>query len=148
MTTLNRLFFTLLAVIFVLAFSVNTSFAEELSDQEQVEDGEHEKKPEYAYFEMKGITIPYIREDGVTQFSTYLITLEVEKENEKKIEGKVRQLTDAYISYLFRLSQYNIDNRLRNLDFIKERLREVTEKVVDEDLIHDILIRGARDKRF
>ena len=103
---------------------------------------------DYAYINMDPVTTPVIDPKKVQKFSTYLIVLEVPKESVSKVSDKLPQLHDAFLSYMFRLNQFQMTDQLNDMDFIKDELKTVAYEIVPKEYLHDLLITGAQDRKF
>ncbi|MSP48790.1 MAG: hypothetical protein EXQ95_05625 [Alphaproteobacteria bacterium] len=63
-----------------------------------------------------------------------------------RVKSQVPRLVDAYIQYLHSLANLRIQPGFEDLDFVKERLLNVSAQVVGAGEVRDILFRNAFEK--
>lgn len=105
------------------------------------------KEPPPIPLPLDPITLPLFKGGQPDRFLTLEMTL-ICAGNEAmlRVKGQVPRLVDAYIQYLHSLANLRIRPGFEDLDFVKERLLNVSAKVVGEGEVRDILFRNAFEK--
>lgn len=111
---------------------------------------EHEKEEEEPlvpgvpiYFEIPAIVLPVVEGNSVTRQIGVALTVEMaEGHRRKEAAAKQRQLTDAFITELYRLYGWRSDaDRVVDDRLLKRRLLAAADRVLGPGVAHAILIR-------
>ncbi|MBM3572237.1 MAG: flagellar basal body-associated FliL family protein [Alphaproteobacteria bacterium] len=93
-----------------------------------------------ALFDMEPFTIPLIEDHQVRRFLIVHVALEVTKgEGETVVKGRLPYLRDAYIRYLLALASLDISPGIKDLEFLRGRLLEVSHRAVGPGLVKNVL---------
>jgi flagellar FliL protein len=95
------------------------------------------------FVDLQPIVLPVIEGDAVTRQVGILLTLELaEGQPAAGVEAKRRQLTDAFITELYRLYGWRAEAR-RVVDeaLLKQRLQATADRVLGQGVVRAILIR-------
>lgn len=92
---------------------------------------------------MDPIVLPVIEGSAVTRQVGILLTLELAKgQLASGVEPKRRQLTDAFITELYRLYGWRAgERRVVDEKLLKQRLQVTADQVLGQGVVHAILIR-------
>lgn len=92
---------------------------------------------------MDPIVLPVVEGRDVTRQVGVLLTLELaQNQTAAGIEEKRRQLTDAFITELYRIYGWRSGaDRVVNEELIKRRLQAAADRVLGPGIVHAILIR-------
>ena len=99
--------------------------------------------PQFEYIDMKTLTLPIITEQGVTQQVSLIISLETPFGKKVEVEAYQPRLADAYLRDLYvSLSEDKklMRNNLIDVDAVKNRLSEITYKIVTHDQVTNVLL--------
>lgn len=106
-------------------------------------------KSEYEYFEMDPLIIPVINSRGLSQQVNLIVSLEVPNGKMPDVELYAPRLTDAYIQDLYGVlgAGYGLVNgNVLNVNAIKQRLAAVTEKIIGDELVNDVLLQVVQQR--
>lgn len=93
------------------------------------------------------ITLPLFKGGQPDRFLTLEMTLICAgNDGMLRVKGQIPRLVDAYIQYLHSLANLRIKPGFEDLDFVKDRLLNVSAQVVGEGEVRDILFRNAFEK--
>jgi len=93
-----------------------------------------------ALFDVDPITIPLIEDHQVKRFLIVHVALEVTKgEGETVVKERLPYLRDAYIRYLLALASLDISPGIKDLDFLRGRLLEVSQRAVGKQYVKGVL---------
>jgi len=106
------------------------------------------KKLDARYLSLTPLLLSVIRHNEVTKLVTLMVTLElVQPDIKPKVEQMMPVLRDAYITDLQKVLSLGIyDHRTVDLVVIKKRLLTVSQKVLGEGMINDVLILNAFER--
>lgn len=95
------------------------------------------------FVDMDPIVLPVIEGSAVTRQVGILLTLELAKgQLASGVEPKRRQLTDAFITELYRLYGWRAgERRVVDEKLLKQRLQVTADQVLGQGVVHAILIR-------
>jgi flagellar FliL protein len=102
-----------------------------------------------SFIEMKPLVLPILDKNGVSQVVSLVVSLEVSNEEAKKeVERLSPRLTDAYIQDMYgTLSrQAAMEGGLLQVNYIKDRLNRVTQSVIGEDKVKDVLLQVVQQR--
>jgi flagellar FliL protein len=93
------------------------------------------------------ITLPLFKGGAPDRFLTLEMTLICAGQDAMlRVKAQVPRLVDAYIQYLHSLANLRITPGFEDLDFVKERLINVSAQVIGAGEVRDILFRNAFEK--
>jgi flagellar basal body-associated protein FliL len=100
------------------------------------------------YITLAPLLVSVIRHDDVHKLVTLIITLELaDPDKRAEIEHRMPLLRDAFLTdlqWLFGLGLY--DDRTVDLERIKARLLAISQRVMGQGVIHDVLILNAFER--
>lgn len=125
------------------------SLTEDLDAEEHAEKDSSYEPFYYEYVELDPLILPIVDENGVSQTVSMVIALEVDSASTKsKIQAIQPRLKDAFIQ-----DMYGVINRhaalkggVLQVDILKKRLFRVSEKVVGEDKVNDVLLQVVQQR--
>ena len=104
-----------------------------------------------AFVKMDPLTLPVVNKNGVVQIVNISITLEVEDaEKAKEIEKFTPRLKDAYIQDMYgALSSAKAltESGVVEVGTVKKRLNAVTQKVLGNDSVRDVLLQAVQQRK-
>lgn len=102
-----------------------------------------------AFFNIAPIVLPVIEGNRIPRQVGILVTLELaEGHSANEAQDKGRQLTDAFITELYRIYGWRSgDDRVVNERLIKERLQAAADRVLGPGVVHAILIRQLLEEQ-
>ncbi|MFT5539096.1 MAG: hypothetical protein ACI82H_000612 [Alphaproteobacteria bacterium] len=105
-------------------------------------------KPEF--FRLPPFNVPMIRSTGVTGQVALLVTLETRGiSNKATIIEKRREIQSAFLRDLYGVAAMNNrSGRPVNLNTVKVRLQQVSDRVLGAGVVRDILVTNAYTRRF
>ena len=93
------------------------------------------------------ITLPLFKGGQPDRFLTLEMTLICAgNDSMLRVKNQVPRLVDAYIQYLHSLANLRITPGFEDLDFVKDRLLNVSAQIVGNGEVRDILFRNAFEK--
>jgi flagellar FliL protein len=96
---------------------------------------------------LEPLTLPLFKGNVPDRFLTLEMTLICAgQDGMLRVKSQVPRLVDAYIQYLHSLANLRIQPGFEDLDFVKERLINVSAQVVGPGEVRDILFRNAFEK--
>ncbi|HAJ90117.1 MAG TPA: flagellar basal body-associated FliL family protein [Rhodospirillaceae bacterium] len=104
-----------------------------------------------AFVKMDPLTLPVVNKNGVVQIVNISITLEVEDaEKAKEIEKFTPRLKDAYIQDMYGAlgsAAALTSNGVVEVNTVKKRLNAVTQKVLGNDSVRDVLLQAVQQRK-
>jgi flagellar FliL protein len=103
-----------------------------------------------SFVKMDPLTLPVVDKTGVVQIVNISITLEVENaEKAKEVEKFAPRLKDAYIQDMYgALSSTQAMNQgVVDVEAVKKRLNAVTQKIMGEDIVRDVLLQAVQQRK-
>ena len=122
-------------------------FAE--SDEAAAAEAEHDPDAPPVYVEFNPIMLPVIGDDGIEQFFSLLITLEVaDADDADRVIAMAPRLNDAHLTALYgSLNAEDItDDGVLDLRQVKRRLINVSNQVLGADIVRDALIQTVSQR--
>lgn len=105
------------------------------------------KEPPGVPLPLDPITLPLFKGGVPDRFLTLEMTLICAgNDGMLRVKGQIPRLIDAYIQYLHSLANLRIKPGFEDLDFVKDRLLNVSAHVVGQGEVRDILFRNAFEK--
>jgi len=93
------------------------------------------------------ITLPLFKGGQPERFLTIEMTLICAGNDAMlRVKGQIPRLVDAYIQYLHSLANLRIRPGFEDLDFVKDRLLNVSAQIAGPGEVRDILFRNAFEK--
>jgi len=104
-----------------------------------------------AFVKIDPLTLPIVNKEGVVQIVNISVTLEVEDaEKAKAIEKFTPRLKDAYIQDLYgSLSSTTAmtSSGVVEVNKVKARLNAITQKVLGDDSVRDVLLQAVQQRK-
>lgn len=100
-------------------------------------------KPEFEYFELAPLVLPIITEGGLTQQVSLVVSLELPYGKKGEVEPYAPRLADAYLRDLY--GALGVGDAMMRGDVVdvmavKDRLTEVTTKVIGAERFNSVLL--------
>lgn len=100
-------------------------------------------KPEFEYYELAPLVLPIITESGLTQQVSLVVSLELPYGKKSEVEPYAPRLADAYLRDLY--GALGVGNAMMRGDVVdvlavKDRLTEVTTKVIGAERFNSVLL--------
>lgn len=110
-----------------------------------------ESDAKVAFVKMDPLTLPIVNKNGVVQIVNISITLEVkDAEKAKEIEKFTPRLKDAYIQDMYgALSSATAMSSIGvvEVNTVKKRLNAITQKVLGNDNVTDVLLQAVQQRK-
>jgi flagellar basal body-associated protein FliL len=102
------------------------------------------------YYTLQPFTVPIVRDGRIARHVSLLVTLETRGlANKDKILEARKRLRDSFLRDLHGvMSIRRKDGRSFKTSVLKKRLMAVSKRVLGEDIVRDILIETAFERRF
>lgn len=131
---------SIFAVLFVVLLSGNAYAA-----------GGHDDAPldpdAVEYYDLMPMNIPVMTDQGLVQQVSVSVSLECKAGKREKIAAYKPKLMDAYLRELYGAlgaGQAMIRNDVVDIEAVKLRLSDVTERVVGPDLVNEVLLQSVQ----
>jgi flagellar FliL protein len=98
---------------------------------------------EHTYVQLDPLILPVVDQNGVDQVVSMVVVLEVKDDAAKGIVTKLQpRLKDAYIQQLYGVLNRHaaMQNGVLQVSMIKEKLTSITNKVLGDDVVADVLL--------
>lgn len=119
----------------------------------EAEAGKHAQKEEEAapvqFVELDPLLLPIIDERGVTQTVSLVISLEVpDAKKAEEVKNLAPRLKDAYIQDMYGVLNRNVALKggVIQVSMIKARLNKVSQKVLGEGMVNDVLLQVVQQR--
>ena len=112
-------------------------------------DKEYAKNAHYEFVELEPLILPIIDEKGVNQTVSMVIALEVANANDAtKVQNLSPRLKDAYIQKMYGMLNRHaaFKGGVLQVDEIKEQLNAISDTVLGDDLVHDVLLQVVQQR--
>ncbi|MGQ0526634.1 MAG: flagellar basal body-associated FliL family protein [Alphaproteobacteria bacterium] len=114
-------------------------------------DGEHGEgaKQVFQYIEMDPLLLPIVDKNGVSQVVSLVVALEVyDLAAIERVKEMTPKLKDAFIQDMYGiLNKYAaLENGVVQVSMIKKRLNAVTQRVMGEGLVNDVLLQVVQQR--
>lgn len=121
-------------------------------DKSKAEDAasKAEKDALVSFVKMDPLTLPVVNKNGVVQIVNISITLEVEDaEKAKEVEKFAPRLKDAYIQDMYGALSSNtaMTQGVVDVEVVKKRLNAITQKVIGNDSVRDVLLQAVQQRK-
>ncbi|MBL8642253.1 MAG: flagellar basal body-associated FliL family protein [Alphaproteobacteria bacterium] len=126
---------------------------QEAKDKSKAESSESKKQDDakVAFVKIDPLTLPIVNKKGVVQIVNISITLEVEDaEKAKEIEKFTPRLKDAYIQDMYGALGSALaltETGVVEVNTVKKRLNAVTQKVLGNDSVRDVLLQAVQQRK-
>ncbi|SRR5258708_6053184 len=105
------------------------------------------KEPPSLQLALDPITLPLFKDGQTDRFLILEMSLVVAGPEGLQTATRLRpRIVDAFVLYLYALAQLSIEPGLNDLDFVKERLLIVCERVTGPGVVRDILFKNAFER--
>ena len=101
------------------------------------------------FVKLDPLILPIIDTNGVNQVLSLVVSLEVSSfNNAEKVKTMRPKLTDAYIQDMYGIlnEQVALQNGVLKVSVIKKRLMNVTEHIMGEDIVSDVLLQVVQQR--
>lgn len=115
--------------------------------EEGGEEGGHGSEPQFV--SLDPLMLPIVDNEGVQQVVSIVVALEVsDAADADKVKAKKPKLQDAYIQDLYGVLnvQAALKGGVLQVGEIKERLNKATQKVMGDDIVHDVLLQVVQQR--
>lgn len=121
----------------------------EKAETEKKEAGGHGESHGAVFVEMDPLILPVIDETGVSQNVSFVVVIEVsDEEKAKQVEALTPRLKDAFIQNMYGV--LNKREALRGgvvqVGMVKERLNEVSQRVMGEGVVDGVLLQVVQQR--
>lgn len=117
---------------------------EKVDEHAKAEEKKHgEEAPAPKFVKLDPLVVPVMDDEGVSQTISMLITFEVvDEEGMKKVEDQKPRIKDAMITNLYGLMNHPavMDKGVLKVGYVKKRLNDISQKVMGEGVIKDVLL--------
>lgn len=143
-----------LVLSLVLALGVAPALAEKAAAPAEHESGggKGEKvNPEFEYLMLDPLNLPIIDDRGVSQQVSLVVSLEMKFGNLEKVKVYQPKLADAYIQDLYGMLGTGhglMSGNVLDVRLIKDRLAQVTQKMLGPDMVKDVLLQVVQQRRL
>lgn len=135
------------AYFYFIASPAEASYVTDESEEKAAKkEGE---KIEYQYVELAPLILPIIDEYGVSQTVSLVVSLEVtDPYNVDKIKKMTPRLKDAYIQDMYgALNKHAaLKNGVVQVSKLKKRLSKISDKVMGEGVVNDVLLQVVNQR--
>lgn len=119
----------------------------EVKKEEKKDKGGHEVL--FEYVELDPLILPIVDKNGVSQVVSMVIALEVDSPSTAtRVKAMAPKLKDAYIQELYGMLNEHaaLKGGVIQVGFIKKRLNEISQDVVHNGDIHDVLLQVVQQR--
>lgn len=116
---------------------------------EKAEEGGHGEKSQSEFVELDPLILPIVDNDGVSQVVSLVVAIEVSSPTSKdKVKAMSPKLKDAYIQDMYGMlnQQAAMKGGVVQVAMIKQRLNEVTNQVLGDDVAQDVLLQVVQQR--
>lgn len=102
-----------------------------------------------AFVQMSPLVLPIVDKNGVSQVISLVISLEVKDDlSAKEVERLTPRLKDAYIQDMYGVltKQAAMEGGVVQVGYIKNRLNQVTTKIMGKDRVNDVLLQVVQQR--
>ena len=106
--------------------------------------------PEFEYLELSPLTLPIITDQGMMQQVSLVVALEVPYGKKDEIKVMEPRLADAYLQDLYGAlgaGHAMMRGNIIDVQAVKDRLTDVTNRVVGPDVVHGVLLQVLQQRR-
>lgn len=110
---------------------------------------EKDDKAHVEFVELDPLILPIIDDSGVVQTVSLVIAIEVSApENAGKVNALAPRLKDAYIQEMYGVLNKHaaLKGGIIQVNILKERLNEISAKVLGEDVVDDVLLQVVQQR--
>lgn len=131
--------------------SVDAKTAKKDKEEGEKAVSKEEADAKVAFVKIDSLTLPIVNKSGVVQIVNISVTLEVEDaEKAKAIEKFTPRLKDAYIQDLYGTlssSTAMSESGVVEVNVVKKRLNAITQKVLGNDSVKDVLLQAVQQRK-
>lgn len=126
----------------IAIFSIGLLLSVAAMNSAQANDAPAEGEDTVLFVELTPLILPVINEYGATQVVSLVVALEVDsQEKADKVTKYEPRLTDAYLSDLYgAFAEKAPEHGVIPIAYLKERLNLMSEKVLGEHVVSDVLV--------
>ncbi len=131
--------------------SVDPKQATKEKSEAETSEAKKEADAKVTFVKIDPLTLPIVNKKGVVQIVNISITLEVaDPEKAKEIEKFIPRLKDAYIQDMYGSlgSATSLTaSGVVEVEIVKKRLNSVTQKVLGNDSVRDVLLQAVQQRK-
>jgi flagellar FliL protein len=131
-------------------FFMKPAEASETSDtKEEKKADKGAKDAAVSFVQMSPLVLPIVDKNGVSQIISLVISLEVRDDlSAKEVERMTPRLKDAYIQDMYGVltKQAAMEGGVVQVGYIKNRLNQVTTKIMGKDRVNDVLLQVVQQR--
>jgi flagellar FliL protein len=123
--------------------------ADEVGKAHEQAKGGHGKVAGSSFVELDPLILPIVDNNGVNQVVSLVVALEVaDEETMKAVEAMTPKLKDAYIQDMYgMLNGYaSMKGGVVQVAMIKKRLNKISNDVLGENVVHDVLLQVVQQR--
>lgn len=102
------------------------------------------------FIKVPPFSIPVIQEGRAKKFMIYNVVLEVKNEPEKieKVTKELPKLQDGFFRYLYSLGNSTFAKHMTDLDFVKDGLKKMSDRLLGEGMVDAVLVTSTTTKKI
>jgi hypothetical protein len=102
------------------------------------------------HFQFQPINVPVIRDGKVARILTVTIAMETKGDaNKTKVMAQRYQLLDAFVRDIHGVASFaRVDGRIIDLGVVKTRLQAISDRLLGEGIVEDVLVVSIFDRGF
>ncbi len=147
MKSFKYVYIFLFMLSFACLFGADISISQAVAAEEEAVE---EEKDVAAYISLNPIIVPILSDNGDAQLVTIILSLEVPtSEAEEKVEDMKIRLVDAFITDMYGVLDNNhlLRNGYVDVARMKKRLGKISDKVLGENVVSEVLVKGVQQRR-
>lgn len=132
----------------LLAKPAEASTGEDSTQHAEVKKEEHEEV-HFEFVELDPLILPIVGDDGLSQTVSLVVVLEVfNAEAAHSVEQMTPRIKDAFIQDLYgTLNRHAaLKGGVIQVDYLKQRLNKVSQKVMGDGLVNDVLLQVVQQR--
>ncbi|MFN3701702.1 MAG: flagellar basal body-associated FliL family protein [Alphaproteobacteria bacterium] len=118
-------------------------------DSNAVKQAERNRSATFEFVELQPLILPIIDENGVSQTVSLVIAIEVaDAKNAAVVNSLAPRLKDAFIQDMYGLlnRQAALKGGVIQVNMIKERLNQISARVLGDDVVQDVLLQVVQQR--
>ena len=127
--------------------------AEASAGDQAVEEVAHEEEDDHnlhaEFIELDPLLLPIVDNNGISQTVSLVIALEVHEEGDSvSVKNLKPKLTDAYIEDMYGVLNEHaaLKGGVLQVSMIKKRLERITDELMGEDVVHNVLLQVVQQR--
>ncbi len=122
--------------------------AEDHAKEEKGKGGGHGESA-YTFVELDPLILPIVDDNGLSQTVSLVVVLEVaDAAAGEEVKALTPRIKDAFIQDMYGMLNRHaaLKGGVIQVDYLKHRLNEISQKVVEGDKIHDVLLQVVQQR--